>query len=366
MIKKIVYSLLFTLGICVSYIAAPHADDDVESASPSIVQLRIACTLAQEAGGSGAYGGRVALSHIASAIQRRYIEYKRTGKNPNLTYSDILYAPYAFENSMQYSTMSPDQLYKAGKKKAGTDWESCLSLARQVLNNTLQDTAQGANSFATRATYNSNINKKYKNTFLFDEAKNFPKNTHVFFSMFLGYKLKHRYEDDETPVMDLNEANTTSNGYQAPQSSSTSSNESGEEDAAACRLDKMKSIYLQDGKAEQYCWYCNIVILLTNSFLTIAADAYEKFAVPLGKIILKLGFLIWLGYFILQQLTSLSPIKLGQMLQDIASIGVKVAVAWVVITNGVPVIIKFIVNPIVGLGVDYGWLLFNNFTASVG
>jgi len=76
-------------------------------------------------------------------------------------------------------------------------------------------------------------------------------------------------------------------------------------------------------------------------------------------LILRIGFLIWLAFYILQQVSSLAPIAPGKMLQTILVMGFKVALATVAIRSGLPVIREFFLNPIVGLGVDYGLALFD-------
>lgn len=120
-----------------------------------------------------------------------------------------------------------------------------------------------------------------------------------------------------------------------------------------CSLEAMKEMYLEDGKAEEQCWYCKIVVVMINAFLQ-AAKAALPAAISLGEIILQLGFLIWLAYYILQQVSSFAPITIGKMLQEILVMGSKVALAWVCIHYSIDVIREFYINPVFGLGIDYG------------
>ena len=99
------------------------------------------------------------------------------------------------------------------------------------------------------------------------------------------------------------------------------------------------------------------MIVLVNSYLK-AASAAMGTTVELGKVILKVGFLVWLAYYILQQVSSLEPITPGKMLQEILVMGFKVALAYLFLEEATKLITKYYVNPIIGLGVDYGYEIF--------
>lgn len=129
-------------------------------------------------------------------------------------------------------------------------------------------------------------------------------------------------------------------------------------EAQKCGIENMQEMYLKDGDVDKYCWYCKIVIILTNSYLNAASKSLST-SQELAKLILKLGFMIWLAYYILQQVSSFAPIQTGKMLQQILIMGFKVALAMLVIKQGETVIRELILNPIMGLGVDYGLELLN-------
>ena len=127
---------------------------------------------------------------------------------------------------------------------------------------------------------------------------------------------------------------------------------------ASSRVDTLKDIkeeYLgTDGQdVSSKCWYCTTVVVVVNTFMKVAANALP-IAQELARIILKYGFLVWLAYYLLQQVSSMSPTSPGKMLQEVLVMGFKVALAYVVVGNITDVIATFFLNPIVGLGVDYG------------
>ena len=143
-------------------------------------------------------------------------------------------------------------------------------------------------------------------------------------------------------------------------------------DSSDCQLDRMTCIYLDKSKCkedseysaksdapdtEESCWYCKIVIILVNAYLKVAKDALSA-TIFLGKIVLKAGFLIWLAYYILQQVSSMEQIAPGKMLQEILIMGFKVALAYLILEDGTQFISNYYINPIVSAGVDYGNEIF--------
>ena len=143
--------------------------------------------------------------------------------------------------------------------------------------------------------------------------------------------------------------------------------------SSACRLDKMTCIYLDKTKctdendnpaksdapdSADSCWYCKIVIILVNAYLKVAKDAMG-ITMLLGRTLLKFGFLIWLAFYILQQVSSLEQITPGKMLQEILVMMFKVALAYLLLEPGTNYLVEYYVNPIVSTGVDYGNEIFD-------
>lgn len=130
------------------------------------------------------------------------------------------------------------------------------------------------------------------------------------------------------------------------------------EKSGTCNLTSMESMYQATEENTKNCWYCTVVIVMTNAFLQSANSALPVMQ-QLGKIIVKLGFSIWLAIFILQQISSMGGISTGKMLQEILMMGFKCAFATYAINDGISFITKYIINPIMITGTDIGSALLN-------
>lgn len=122
-----------------------------------------------------------------------------------------------------------------------------------------------------------------------------------------------------------------------------------------CRSEGMKAQYMGEDVAEA-CWYCKVVIMMTNAFLSAANDALSV-CQELGHLILKLGFSIWLALFVLKNVTSFAPITPGKMLQELLVMGFKCAFMNIAIADGINFITTLILNPIMITGTDIGYTL---------
>ncbi len=130
---------------------------------------------------------------------------------------------------------------------------------------------------------------------------------------------------------------------------------------ATCNLQSLKDMYIGeqgDEKQLKNCWYCHIVIMMTQAFLEAASKALSTSA-TLGKLILKWGLLIWLAYFFLNQLGSTAPLTPGKMLQEVLMMGFKCALSYYAITDGIAFIREYILEPIMITGTDIGKELLN-------
>lgn len=124
-----------------------------------------------------------------------------------------------------------------------------------------------------------------------------------------------------------------------------------EDVSGTCTKKAMDKMY--SAEDAQNCWYCRIVTLMTDAFLQ-AAESSIPTTQSLGKVILKWGFLIWLGIFLLQQLSSMGGVTPGRMLQEIFMMGFKCAFAYYALEMGTDFITNYILNPIVSTGTGIG------------
>ena len=128
--------------------------------------------------------------------------------------------------------------------------------------------------------------------------------------------------------------------------------------SGTCNLNSMENMYMASKEDTKNCWYCTVVIVMTNAFLQSANSALPVMQ-QLGKIIIKLGFSIWLAIFILQQISSMGGISTGKMLQEILTMGFKCAFATYAINDGITFITEYILNPIMITGTDIGSALLD-------
>lgn len=124
---------------------------------------------------------------------------------------------------------------------------------------------------------------------------------------------------------------------------------------AICNSMVMKERYMGEDVADS-CWFCKVVVIMTNAFLLAANDALGV-CQELGHLIVRLGFMIWLGLFVLKHVTSFAPITPGKMLQELLVMGFKCAVANFAISDGINFITSLILNPIMITGTDIGYTL---------
>ncbi len=335
MMKKYIITLMFLLSAVLLILPRPSR------AEQSLVEHQIAAILMDEARG----GGEVSMAYVADAIRNRMIEQQVKYNKRDLTYTDILFWPNAFEGAPKFKNKSSKALEDYWlKKESASLWNTALKLANQTVNNTLPKVARGANSF--------NKSHGEKNSIFRDE-----KTGHYFYNMELG-GFKHN------PSLMTDDADSTkfseSDYVQPPTGSSNQhygDNEDGSREAGQCSFSTLQKVYMEDTDDAKMCWYCNVVIVLMNSFFQAAHKALPS-SISLGKLILNLGFLVWLAYFILQQVASFSPITVGSMLQEILKMGFKVALAYVAVEKGGELIAYYFINPVLDLGLKYGLALF--------
>ena len=136
---------------------------------------------------------------------------------------------------------------------------------------------------------------------------------------------------------------------------------SNDELLSSCDQASMKAMYSgnSDEELKKKCWSCNVVIIMTNAYLQ-AAEASIPTTVELGHVILKWGFLIWLAIFLLKQLSSMSGVTPGKMLQEILMMSFKCAFCYYALDMGTDFVTTYILNPIVITGTDIGDALLTN------
>ncbi len=102
-------------------------------------------------------------------------------------------------------------------------------------------------------------------------------------------------------------------------------------------------------KYQSGCYSCFIVGNLISTFLDVAGKVYPT-SQKAGLIVLLIGTLIWLAMWGLKNVSSLTQIDGGNILNDLIKFSFKVMLAYLFITAGVSFVGKYIINPIMGTG----------------
>ena len=97
------------------------------------------------------------------------------------------------------------------------------------------------------------------------------------------------------------------------------------------------------------CWSCLVVEKLTSSFLTAASKAYGL-CQKAGKILLTLGAILWLAFWGLRNVSSLTQLEPGNILNELVKFAFKVALAYAFISGGLRFVGTYFINPIMGVG----------------
>lgn len=116
-------------------------------------------------------------------------------------------------------------------------------------------------------------------------------------------------------------------------------------------------------QAEKKCWYCKVVIILSNAYLQAATSALGT-AQLLGQMIVKLGFAIWFALYVLKTVGATTGTTPGKMLSEIFVMGFKCALAYLAIDYGLNFFTFYIINPIMLAGTDMGKAILHGMVSS--
>ncbi len=97
------------------------------------------------------------------------------------------------------------------------------------------------------------------------------------------------------------------------------------------------------------CWSCLVVEKLSSAFMTAASKAYS-IAQRAGLVLLGLGAVLWILVWGLRNVSSLTQLEPGNILNELLKFGFKVALAYLLITFGLKVVGTYFINPIMGVG----------------
>lgn len=104
------------------------------------------------------------------------------------------------------------------------------------------------------------------------------------------------------------------------------------------------------------CFPCQIVNVLLASFMRASSKAYD-ISKEAGNKLLFLGTVLWLAFWALKKMSSLSNVEPASMSNELVVFFGKVVVAYCFINAGISTLVNYAVNPILGAGADMGTAL---------
>ena len=126
-----------------------------------------------------------------------------------------------------------------------------------------------------------------------------------------------------------------------------------------CRQERMDAIY------KSGCYPCKVIKSLLSAFIN-GVNVLENVMVYAGKRILLLGFMLWVVFYILQQLSSLKNLEPAAMINDLLIMAFKVLGAWIIISVGFAVFVDFVVTPFLNWGTDFGTYILTSTSNATG
>lgn len=109
-------------------------------------------------------------------------------------------------------------------------------------------------------------------------------------------------------------------------------------------IDELRQKYQSGG-----CWSCMVVEKLVSAFLKVAGQAYDL-AQRAGLIVLGIGAVLWLLMWGLKNVSSLTQVMPGNILNDLVKFAFKIALAYIFITAGLKAVSTYFINPLMGTG----------------
>ena len=113
--------------------------------------------------------------------------------------------------------------------------------------------------------------------------------------------------------------------------------------------DDCPTVNIIRAKYQSGCWSCLVVEKLSSAFMTAASKAYTL-SQKAGLVLLGVGAMLWFVFWGLRNVSSLTQLEPGNILNELIKFGFKVALAYTFIVLGLPMLSKYFINPIMGVG----------------
>lgn len=104
------------------------------------------------------------------------------------------------------------------------------------------------------------------------------------------------------------------------------------------------------------CFPCQIVNVLLSSFMRAAGKVYDV-SKDAGNKLLFLGTFMWLAFWALRKMSSLTNVEPAAMSNELVVFLGKVVVAYCFINAGIGTLVSYAINPILGAGAEFGTAL---------
>ena len=99
------------------------------------------------------------------------------------------------------------------------------------------------------------------------------------------------------------------------------------------------------------CFACMTIKVLLEAFMTAGAMTYDV-SKEAGKIVLTLGSMLWLAFFVITKISSFTNPEGPKMVGELLKFAFKVMGAFIMLDAGIAVIIDYFINPILATGAD--------------
>ena len=119
-------------------------------------------------------------------------------------------------------------------------------------------------------------------------------------------------------------------------------------------LEYCKSTTIANKYGPDSCWWCDIIEKLMF-FLTEAAERLTDSpdgVIALGSTVLLIGSALWLAAYFLKTLSSFAAQDSAKVIDGLLTFMFKVAFIYVLINLGIEELVKRIINPLLGIGMD--------------
>ncbi len=126
-----------------------------------------------------------------------------------------------------------------------------------------------------------------------------------------------------------------------------------------CAQERMDDIY------KSACYPCKVVKSLISVFLN-GCKFLENVSKEAGQKILIIGFMLWIVFYIMKQISSFKNIEPASMVNDLLIMAFKVMFAWLVIVQGFSLFVDYLLVPFLGWGVDFGTEILVAATTATG